>query len=803
MLSLTRIFTSPGFAFAAGLVVGVLLTVAWFKGRGEGQRRWRQVIARLEPGLARFRSGVEARWRAETAVYAQQFHLGREWASLSQVVVPPRFLAPAEETEPDRLPEWGATQLNYLWPDLAARVATPPPPEMTLRQLLGNGRRVVIAAEPGAGKTTLLAYITWLCATTTADSAYSFLQPFLPALVHLAELDLGAAPPTADPLSPLIQTLQKRSHPLNRGGLHDRLRQKARSGHILLLLDGWGETTLSQREQTLAWLRRLLAAHDAIRIFIVTPFTNYGALLKLGFTWTVLRPWRLGDVEQLTAAWAKILANNPLPPSRFWRPGESPGESLLRFWLVAYGRETGMAEPPRRRFDLQQKSLAFFLPESGADSQLMLAYWQRLAYALLREGKLSLTAAELEALATEFTVTEARPQLLRSLTHSPLFVTDASGGSRFLSVVWRDYLAAQYLAQHNLIEVVTAHAGEPYWQSVLYFYAAQATVAGLAQTILRSQTTGPMRDGLFQVASWMAESREPGEWRSQVLVMLGQLTRQRTFAQVLRQRAAVALAQTEEPGTLAFVRQLLERSDPFLRQAGVVALSHLGVTEPAVAVELLTKLVADGDGRVRETAVSALAWLATPLAEKQLLSALIQGDATVSQAAAVGLALNGREGMEILREALEDDSPPVRRAAVYGLAQVDEPWVEPTLVRLERSDAAWVVRTAATEALELMRSRAKATAWQPPLPRKMRWLAEYAAQKGRVVPDGPAALPFLAQALAESAHPSVRATAALTLGLLPDENSIPAVETAFRDSDMQVQEAAFATLCLIQRAYGL
>lgn len=810
-LSLWQIGSGWRFDFLSalvGLLLGVLLVLLGQRAWPGMMRQWRRVRGRVQQRLAQARAGVEARLLAETAVYVQQHHLGHKWATLEQIFVPPRFLQPPTEIDPQNPPDWGTGQLDMIWPELAARVATTPIPEMSLSQLLRSGQRVVMMAEPGAGKTTLLAYVAYLCTRATVDGAYAFLNEQTPVLVHIAELHL--ADTTADPLTPLALVLQQRHATLHHANVHELLRRKTRSGKLLLLLDGWDDLAPDQREVVLTWLQRLLQAYARIRVMAAAALIDYGPLLSLGFTWTVLRPWRLREVEAFAAQWAQALSNNPLSVNRYWLPGYRPLDLTQRFWMVALGKRASAAAEPRRQYELMALSLPSFLPSempTPAQKAIKLL-WQQLAYTQKAQQRLSLAEADVQlavesilAAAGDAAIGVTQQDLLASLSSSPLFAQDADGRFRFLSGVWRDFLAAQHMAAHELAAEARAHVRDLYWSGVLRFYVAQAGVGELAQPLLQTQVTNLMRDGLFLVASWMPEAPDDGEWRRRTLILLGQLTRQPTFTRLLRQRAAAALALTDEEGTMTFVKQLLERSDPFLRRAGVMALSYLGLRKPGEVVELLETFLQDGDALVRQTAVAALAWLATPLAENLLLMGLIQGDEGMSRVTAVSLALNGREGVEILREALEDESAQVRRAAIVGLTLLDEPWVEKAFAQIERGDRDWDTRAAATEAINQIRSRDKGTAWWPLPPKQQRWLVAYAAQENRVVPAGAAAQPFLVQILTESSQSTLRAAAALLLGQFPVVESLPALETAVRDSDPQVQEAAFTTFCLIHRAF--
>ena len=795
-------------SFLLGLLVGIALLILWQKSRVSLLRRqWLRLLHGWQSVTARLRTGAEQRYCAETVKFAQGHHLGSHLTALENIYTPPRFLAPPPLDDPEHLLPASA-QLNYIWPELAASAATPPVPEMTLGQLLQNGRRTLIAGGSGSGKTTLLAYITYLCAAETPPDPFAFMLPVIPAFVHLAELNLQTD--GSDPLLPLITALQQRSSPLGRSGIADLLRQKLKAENLLLLLDGWDELSDEMETAVHTWLHHLFTTYTGLRTIITSSLTGCGPLLGLGFTRTVIRPWGTNELETFAAQWAKVIANNPLPPHRFWLPGYTAHETTLRFWLLTQGQTSSTAHNPQRQYDLFVLYLKQAIAQAAesAPQQLVEPYWQRLAYALLSSGKLSLGHNDLAALAAE-TVTEQMGQadlsvakaLQKATLQHPLFVQDSNGGLRFLSRIWRDFLVAGYMAQQGLTDVAELHVREAAWADVLRFYVAQSGAAGLVKLLLQSQVSTPMRDALFQAASWLPEASDAGEWRQQTLILLGQMTRQRTFAQVLRLRAAIALVQTAQPGTMTFVQQLLERSDRFLRQVGVVTLSYMGLTEPAQAVEMLQGALADGDGVVRETAVAALAWLSTPLAEKPLLSALVEGDDDMRRVAAAGLAHSGAVGRDILKEALEDEDVRVRRAAIYGLTLASEEWAEPLLLQVERKDSDWLVRTAATEALETIRARRKPAVWTPLEPRQLRWLSAYATAEGRAAPAGEAVLPFLVQVMSQATKPAIRAAAATVLGQLADKQIIPALETAVQDPDSQVQNAAFATLCLVRRAF--
>ncbi|MBK8902720.1 MAG: HEAT repeat domain-containing protein [Anaerolineaceae bacterium] len=786
-----------------GLVVayGVLRLLPWL----------RQTYARfagwVRERIAYLRSGVLVRFLAETAAYANTHHLLAHETGLNTLFVTPRLLAPLED--PSLLPEdRGATAFSYLWPEWAKGMGLPTPPTMTVNQLLQNGRRVIIAGEPGVGKTTLLAHLAWRCATASGEGGDAQLINTLPVLVHVAELGLAAGGEMETAEAVLTSALQKRANPLTSPGIKDLLHQKLKAGQVLLLLDGWDELAVPKRPNVGEWLEALLHKYKQTQVFVAAGLSGHGLLLELGFTWTTLLPWRLGEVESFAAQATQALSvSQPPRLTYFWQPGQTAVTTTLNFALRSLGNASPEVKRPLPLGDLLQQCVPLLSGRQPPDDQT-LAFWQQLAYTMLQEGKLALGTTEITAVLAQF-ATGADGQvnrtisgrLQKSLRSSAVFVTWGSGSVSCRGTLWRDFLAAGYLVAQADEAAAAAHLYDGEWAQVLRFYVAQVNPAPLAKQLLQGKDTSPSRESVFQAASWLPLTAEKSEWRRQTMILLGQIIRSTTsFTQVLRQRAMAAMVHSNEPGVTAFVSQLLERSDPFLRQMGAAALARLGSDQ---AIEQLAGLLTDGDEWVRQTAVSGLLLQQHhPLAERPLLAMLLSDDEVLSRIVAEGLALNGARGAEILKEALSDEDVQVRRAAVLGLSLLDVPWVEKQLIQVERHDDEWYVRSAANGALETLRARRKMARWEPPNPAEQRWLTMAFRQDGSIVPDGAAAMPFLVQLISESDDTKLRAAAATLLSHLPALDAIPALETAARDTDFRVSEAAFTTLCHLRRAYG-
>ena len=795
-------------SFIVGLALGLAVAYSFVRLRPFLLRQYARLTGWIRQRIAYLRSGVAVRFRAETAEYANTHHLLGHEAPLSELFVQPRLLAPLED--PALLPEdRGATAFTYLWPEWATGVGVPLPPTMTVNQLLQNGRRVIIAGEPGTGKSALLAQLAARCAVAAAAGPDPQLLNILPILLHVAELGIVTGDAWEDAESVLISALQKRANPLTSPGIKDLVQQKLKAGQVLLLLDGWDALPTPQRPSVAEWLEALLHKHKQTQTFVAAGLTGHGLLLELDFTWTTLLPWRLGQAESFAAQATQALSvSQPPRLPYFWRSGQTTSVTVLNFALRALGN---LADDPKRPFaeqELIQQSLNF-LGGKQAPDEVTLTFWQQLAYTMLDEDKIALAATAVTAIA-ESLAQEADGQVNRSLVsklqkslkNTPLFITWSNGLLSYRGVWWRDYFAAGYLVAQMDEAAAEAHLLESEWEQVLRFYVAQVNPAKLAGHLLKGQDSTPSRESVFQAASWLPLTNEKGEWRRQTMILLGQMIRSTaSFTQVIRQRAVAALARSGESGVMTFVTQLLERSDPFLRQLGTAALGYLGHDQ---AMGLLAKMVSDSDELVRQAAVyGLLLHQEHPLAEQPLIAAMLSDDEELSRIVAEGLALNGAaQGTEILKEALTDDDIQVRRAAVIGLSLLDEEWIEKQLIQVERYDDEWFVRSAANGALEVLRARRKTVPWDPPNPADQRWLTMTFRQDGRIVPDGAAALPFLVQIISESDDTKLRASAAALLRHLPALDAMPALETAARDSDFMVSEAAFTTLCHLRRAYG-
>jgi HEAT repeat protein len=255
----------------------------------------------------------------------------------------------------------------------------------------------------------------------------------------------------------------------------------------------------------------------------------------------------------------------------------------------------------------------------------------------------------------------------------------------------------------------------------------------------------PLETDLLTSARWLFESPSKAPWRSRVLRAVGKVVQNVRRPYGLRLRALHALVQSGEPTVNVLFQRMLSSDDPASR---VLAALGLGGTQHEDSVgRLATALNIDKELMVRQAACLGLAAIGTNDALEALGHALLGGEESVRLAAAEALAINPDEGYNMIRDGAEHDELLTRRAAVFGLARIPEGWAGKLLETIQMEDTQWVVRGAASEAIE----RVTDPPWKV-MPRQgdvseLPWLVSFASKRGLGVSPGRAAMDLVRKAL--------------------------------------------------------
>jgi HEAT repeat protein len=135
----------------------------------------------------------------------------------------------------------------------------------------------------------------------------------------------------------------------------------------------------------------------------------------------------------------------------------------------------------------------------------------------------------------------------------------------------------------------------------------------------------------------------------------------------------------------------------------------------------------------------------------------------------------------------------LRRAVVYGLARVNEPWAVEMLEKIRIHDDQWVVRNSASEVLDSKAS------FNPRIPTRLKppaespWLIEFAGKQGFGISPGSQATDILLLAL-KGDDPDIRLASLPYLKRTPTEGVIAQLYNAMYRDDPELREAAYTVL---------
>jgi hypothetical protein len=230
----------------------------------------------------------------------------------------------------------------------------------------------------------------------------------------------------------------------------------------------------------------------------------------------------------------------------------------------------------------------------------------------------------------------------------------------------------------------------------------------------------------------------------------------------------------ESPGSVLVLFRVAGRKVEKIRtfsedcqlDAGGVPFYWLTGAHPPESVALLSSFVGEGERRVGETALAAIALHDDPAADTQL-EKFVQTDQPewLREEAAFWLgAARGQRGYELLRWMLrEDPSGEVREKAVFALSVSPGPEAVDTLVHIARTDRSVDVRGQA-----------------------LFWLAQKAGKKAAAA---------LTEAIEADPELEVKKRAVLALSQLPPEEGVPLlIRVARTNRSRQIRERAICWL---------
>jgi HEAT repeat protein len=389
------------------------------------------------------------------------------------------------------------------------------------------------------------------------------------------------------------------------------------------------------------------------------------------------------------------------------------------------------------------------------------------------------------------------PDYVYSLVHEVgVLIEHPFGRVSFRQPVISGYLAATALRGAPMQEwlVEDRRAGN----LVMPFLAQMTDINSYVQYRLESANT-VARDETLDIALWVADADRDAPWRSDLFQELTRLMLGLGEFPIMRERAAAALVASRDLNVNFIFRRGLQNPDSHIRALSVLGMGAMGDSEMLITIG---ETLRDTEPIVQTAAALALGALGTRPALNYMLEVLLSGHEYARRAISETLATNtAGEGHAVLREALQDEDSQTRRAAIYGLQQVGEDWVMDLLQTAETRDDQWLVRTAATNALDMLRTPPPGAGKAVPLPEDTDWLADWLVARDENVESGSLAVSQMIRALQEGDEP-IRRAAAEALGALLMVEAITPLYGALRDSNAGIRDVSYRSLGRISQGAG-
>jgi HEAT repeat protein len=761
-------------------------------------------------------------------------HLAAPLFALDEVLQEPRLLAPPARVEPGgpvETEDITALTVPYMpaWPELAAIFNAP---TLSLEQALAGGTNLVIIGQPGIGKTVALAHLASLAANRS--ETLGPLKDAIPFLVHIADLKLPISD-AKDLLSSIIEISSEHASVLDLGRIPAFVQNSFRAGHALLLLDGYDELTPDGQQTVSDYLKLLMQEYPKIRVATTGAPEYLDGLIPLRFSPLVLAGWTKPRITSFIQRWGELWERfvsveswaqsnlKPVDPIllNVWLDSDNqsltPFELTLKVWgayagdalgphiletIASHVRRLAPANTPLAALEALAMQVTLtgqpiFDPRKARDWVKSFEPPEEAEAAVQSEAPAESEeepTAPKEDRKKERRKTKvmpaATPGLLGKMASSGLVVAHANNKMRFIHPVVGGFLAGHALSSFKVDETLLNQSDWAGKILAMRYLAAHADVSELVKKMLEWSRL-PMHRPLLTAARWLRDAPREAPWRNKIMARLAELLQTEGLPLTLRGQALTAFVLSNDPGVPALFRQLTNTLSFELMR--LLALGS-GAVRDVKAIRNLEGILEAPSISARRAACLALVAIGTTEALEIVAHTLLNADEDLRRAAAESIANDPNEGHAMLKDGAGLKDILSRRAVVYGLARVDEPWALELIQKMQVEDDQWVIRNSASEVLE-----ARNVAKDPRVPRPLRppsespWLIEFAGTQGVGITPGAPATEVLVAAL-KSTKDEERLAAIPYLKLRPTEGVIKALYGAMYGDDPELRESAYLTL---------
>jgi hypothetical protein len=795
---------------------------------------------------------TEQRYRQDIVKLFQDEHLASPLFSLEEIAIEPLLLAPPPRITPGgAIPTEDLTDIAvpYL-PDYSHIASKFFVKTITIPQAMAEGENLMMIGPPGSGKSFALTLLTSWVATRNAKAGQ--LADLIPIHLHVSDLEL---PAKKDRLAEVLyKAYSSRVSLLVENRLLDFYKAALHAKLGLVMVDGLDELPTEEHKPVIDFLSSLQEAYPGNRYIVVSSVESITGMESLDLFPIAIAGWTPAQKKEFVTRWADLWTRHitgqswasqlptiydPIILNRWILEDsgfDTPFYLLLRTWATYAGDSRGSDEvnviesylyrmtggKSNERGALEQLAAQVTISQNplltrrAAGSAVAAFEEEEPKPSVVVKAAAPIEDEDLDALLDELDEVGGPPPVEQVETETPdeeaedlskrevkrllpdlvdARVLSEKPGNKisFLHPIFCGYLAAVHLAKQASATPLSAQkawSGKTLAEGFLSSQPKDLTPL-IAEKVQASQKE-PLKHSLVETSGWLKYAPTAAPYRAKLMRTLATSLQQEGLSLGIRVRMLSGLAQMPEAGVGKLFQQMLKSPQHSVRWLGALG---CGMIKDQAVVQDLGLLLYDPSIFVSRAACLSLVTIGTAKAMEMITGALLEANEEVRRAAAEALALHPQEGYPVLKEGIGVEDVLVRRATVFGLARVEEPWAREILEQVVVEDDEWLVRNAALQIVE--ESKTAGPIIPKPIPpiHELPWLINYASDKGMGVSPGQGGWDLLASVLKDG-NEEQRLAAMQIYRRKPGE-AIPVINTlveTHKGPEGEVREAAYITL---------
>ncbi len=749
-------------------------------------------------------SAIRKRFLLMEAMHIESIHMLSNISPLSEIAIPPVLLPPPLQISPDTTVFADSIVhqvLPYLpdWPEFMAPFSVK---QVSISEVLKGGLNVALIGKPGIGKTTALAYLALMIINNSPKLDY--LGSAFPLFIHARDIVDDNNP--SDPMKTLVRILSDYYPEIKSDKISQLAEAAFHNGEVILMVDGIDELP---RNLITDCYNFLINLHNSIktkyRLVITAPLDYLDgfaldnmAPFAMGiwnrnsisdYIFRLVHVYKTGRNNQTTDNDERLLTNSVMNWLQEGINRLTPLEITIQAITLLNGAETG-----KTSYAIMNSYIENIVPNKSLRNSLEVLAYQTLISENPIINKYEMNHYAPELLADEGnsfqSVESVNPKKALSLkSHGLILEETIKGNTIFTHPIFLGFLASNAVIRNGQYQSIFE---QPEWagkEAALNYLTHQIDISQYID-YHDVDNDSPLHSKLFSYAHLLRECKPASIWRPQILKRLAQILNTDTISFTVRCKALAALCLSNEKGLGALFNGYLLSGYSNIK---IIAALGCGYLQEQTAINRLADVLADQNASVRSAACMALFAMQREDTLEFTVKILLQADEVLRRTAAEMLTLDRFEGHSVLKDGISHQDILVRRAVVFGLGLLRNKWAYELLQQLQIQEGQWVVRTAATQALEI------ADGADPCIPHRLNdphlcpWLIQAASNTGEGISPGIVPVPLLLKLL-DTGTDEEKYGALEYLSTNISETIIARIYDVMFTTENQVRETAFYTL---------